>query len=310
MLFQLKEKNKFLQKNNNNFKKISNIISKVKSVAKNVIYMKNSLLSDDIDTALKSLEGKPKFNVEFSFGSYQVKTIRNSDSLMNNVKKLRFKIFFDEKNPNKIDSDEFDEECDHLVVIDKSKSKDYVVGTYRLLYRKSESIGVRFYSQSEFNITNILNKRSSLLEAGRSCVRKEYRDGRIIKLLWKGLATYIVKSKVEYIFGCASFPSSDHNRFLSQLSYLKHYHSPSEDLQTNPVDNLKAEFKVISKKKINNEKEFRSLPPLIKAYLRVGAYVGSGAVIDNNFDTTDVLIILDTKKLLKKYSNLSKGLTT
>jgi putative hemolysin len=178
------------------------------------------------------------------------------------------------------------------------------------LYRKSESAGVRFYSQSEFNITNILNKRSSLLEAGRSCVRKEYRDGRIIKLLWKGLATYIVKSKVEYIFGCASFPSSDHKRFLSQLSYLNHNHSPSEDLQTNPINNLKAEFKVISEKKINNEKEFRSLPPLIKAYLRVGAYVGSGAVIDKNFDTTDVLIILDTKKLLKKYSNLSKGLTT
>ena len=272
--------------------------------------MKNSFNSDDMDTPSKSLEGKPKFNVEFSFGTYQVKTIRNSDPLMNNVKKLRFKSFFDEKTPNKIDSDEFDELCDHLVVIDKSKSNDYVVGTYRLLYRKNEGIEIKFYSQSEFNIINILNKKSSLLEAGRSCVRKEYRDGRIIKLLWKGLATYIIKSNVEYIFGCASFPSSNYKRFLSQLSYLHYYHSPSEDLQTNPVNNLKAEFKLISKQKINNEKEFRSLPPLIKAYLRVGAYVGSGAVIDKNFDTTDVLIILDTKKLLKKYSNLSKGLTT
>ena len=309
MLFQLKEKNKLLEKNNNSLKKIRNIISKIKCIAKNTIHLKNSLNSDVVFASSKDLEGKPKFNVEFNFGSYQVKTIRNSDPLMSNVKKLRFKSFFDEKNLNKIDSDEFDELCDHLVVIDTSKSNDYVVGTYRLLYRQNEGIAVRFYSQSEFNITNILNKRSSLLEAGRSCVRKEYRNGRIIKLLWKGLATYIVKSNVEYIFGCASFPSSNHNRFLSQLSYLHHYHCPSEDLQTNPVDNLKAEFQVIGKEKISNEKEFRSLPPLIKAYLRVGAYVGSGAVIDKNFDTTDVLIILDTKKLLKKYSNLSKGLT-
>ncbi len=309
MLFQLKEKNKLLE-NNNKLKKIRNIISKIKCVAKNTIYLISSLKSDDMVISSKYLEGKPKFNVEFNFGSYQVKTIRDSDPLMRNVKKLRFKSFFDEKNLNKIDSDEFDELCDHLVVIDTSRSEDYVVGTYRLLYRQNEGIPVKFYSQSEFNIANILNKRSSLLEAGRSCVRKEYRDGRIIKLLWKGLATYIVKSNVEYIFGCASFPSSNHNRFLSQLSYLHHFHHPSEDLQTNPVDNLKAEFKVIDKQKINNEKEFRSLPPLIKAYLRVGAYVGSGAVIDKNFDTTDVLIILDTKKLLKKYSNLSKGLTT
>ena len=72
------------------------------------------------------------------------KTIRNSDPLMSNVKKLRFKSFFDEKTLNKIDSDEFDELCDHLVVIDKSKSDDYVVGTYRLLYRKNESISVKF----------------------------------------------------------------------------------------------------------------------------------------------------------------------
>ena len=310
MPFQLKEKNKLLEKNNDSFEKIRKIISKIRCIAKKTIYLKTFLNSDDMFALSKDLEEKPNFSVEFNFGSYQVKTIRNCDPLMSNVKKLRFKSFFDEKTFNKIDSDEFDELCDHLVVIDASKSDDYVVGTYRLLYRQNERIPVKFYSQSEFNIANILNKRSSLLEAGRSCVRKEYRDGRIIKLLWKGLATYIVKSNVEFIFGCASFPSSNHNRFLTQLSYLHHYHCPSEDLKTNPVDNLKAEFKIINKQKINNEKEFRSLPPLIKADLRVGAYVGSGAVIDKNFDTTDVLIILDTKKLLKKYSNLSKGLTT
>ena len=307
MLFQLKEKNKLFQRNNNNFTKISNLISKVKFVAKNVVYIRNWSNSGVMKTSSKiSNVVKPKFSVEFTFGHYQVKVIRNNDPLMENVKKLRFISFFDEMAPNKIDSDEFDELCDHLVVIDKSKSDDFVVGTYRLLFKNNETLDFKFYSQSEFNIKNLLNKNASLLEAGRSCVRKEYRDGRIIKLLWKALATYIVKSNVEYIFGCASFPSSDYKKFLSQLSYLHHYHHPSKDLQTNPLDKLKADFKIISKKKINNEKEFLSLPPLIKAYLRVGAYVGTGAVLDRDFDTTDVLIILDTKKLLKNIQTYQK----
>ena len=102
MLFQLKEKNKLLQKDNNKFEKIRNIISKVKYVAKNVIYVKNALNSYDMYPSSKSLEGKPKFNVEFRFGSYQVKTIRNSDSLMNNVKKLRFEIFEDFNSLSKV----------------------------------------------------------------------------------------------------------------------------------------------------------------------------------------------------------------
>ena len=159
MLFQLKEKNKLLEKNNNSFKKIRNIISTIKCIAKNTIYLKTSLNSDDMVASPKDLAGKPKFNIEFTFGSYQVKTIRNSDPLMSNVKKLRFESFFDEKNLNKIDSDEFDELCDHLVVIDTSKSNDYVVGTYRLLYRKNDGIVARFYSQSEFNITNIFKQK-------------------------------------------------------------------------------------------------------------------------------------------------------
>ena len=102
MLFQLKEKNKLLEKNKKSFKKIRNIISKIKYIAKNTIYLETSLNSEVMVTSSKDLEGKPKFNVEFNFGSYQVKTIRNSDPLMSNVKKLRFKSFFDEKNLNNL----------------------------------------------------------------------------------------------------------------------------------------------------------------------------------------------------------------
>ncbi len=306
MVFQLKEKNKLLTKNINNFNTFKSFLSKAKYVAKNVIYVRNwSDVDNKIFSKSNLFKNESRINIEFCYGTYLVKIIKNNDPLMANVKKLRFNSFFDESQVNAVDTDEFDELCDHLVVIDQSISNDYIVGTYRLLFRSSNNLNKTFYSQSEFDISNLLNKNVSLLEAGRSCVRKEYRDGRIIKLLWRALATYIIRSKVGYIFGCASFPSSNHKQFSKQLSYLHHNHNPSKNLETYPLKSLRANFEIYNKDQLNNECEFRSLPPLIKAYLRVGAYVGRGAVIDQIFNTTDVLIILDTKKLIKKYSNLS-----
>ena len=124
---------------------------------------------------------------------------------------MRQKSFFKNSKIKQSDSDEYDKFCDHLVVIDKSVSDDFVVGTYRLLLKPKFLARQRFYSESEFNITNLLaGNKFTLLEAGRSCVHEQYRDGRIIRLLWRGLATYIVNNRVDLIFGCASFPSSNY----------------------------------------------------------------------------------------------------
>ena len=307
MLFQLKEKNKLTSDNGiKNISKLKDIFSKVKYVAKQAVYVKNwsknRALPCSGDSNFKSVDLK----IRFTFGSYLVKIIKNNDPLMIQAKQLRFQSFFGGTCDTKVDSDEFDELCDHLVVIDKSVSENYVVGTYRLLLRQVSDASQKFYSQSEFDISNLFfQKDAVLLEAGRSCVKKEYRDGRIIKLLWRALAKYITNSRSNYIFGCASFPSSNSKIFSSQLSYLHHFHSPPKSLSTFPLEKLKAKFELIEKRLIDKESEFRKLPPLIKAYLRVGAYVGSGAIIDKNFNTTDVLIILDSKRLLKKYSDLS-----
>ena len=225
---------------------------------------------------------------------------------MNKVRELRQESFFKNSKEKGSDSDEFDKFCDHLVVIDKSISKDFVVGTYRLLLKPNFLKSQKFYSQSEFNIKNLLSfKKSTLLEAGRSCVHENYRDGRIIKLLWRGLATYILNNQVDLIFGCASFPSSNYKLFVKQLSYLYHFHRTPDYLNTEPVKKLKANFNILEKKSLNVEEIFRQLPPLIKAYIRVGAWIGPGAIIDKKFDTTDVLIVLNSKKILKKYSQLS-----
>ena len=310
MLFQLKKKK---QKSSQDPKlspkvdKIKTILKKVKFVARNVIYVKkwskNSPLLQKIKTENNSHIKSKKLN--FHHGSIELRIIDDTDELMHKVKKLRYESFFGESDKVKYDSDEFDKLCDHLVAIDKSISDDYVVGTYRLLLKPKFVKSQKFYSQSEFNISKLTKKKSlTLLEAGRSCVHKNYRDGSVIKLLWRGLATYIVKNQVDIVFGCASFPSSNHNLFRNQLSYLKHYHSSPKYLKTKPLWKLKVKFKTIDKKLLNSNEEFRKLPPLIKAYIRVGAFVGSGAIVDKEFDTTDVLIVLETKKMLKKYSKL------
>ena len=312
MLFQLKSKerkNKRNQQTSSKIDKLRSIISKVKFVAKNVVFVKKwSKLDENSFGCEKHFNARltRSRNFDFSIGSFSIKIINEPHPLMLKVKELRQKSFFGDSGQNNSDTDEFDKDCDHLIVIDKSVSKDFVVGTYRLLFKPGSVKLKKFYSQSEFDISNLLKKKSTtLLEAGRSCVHKDYRDGRIIKLLWRGLATYILSNKVELTFGCASFPSSKFDLFKNQLSYLHHYHRTPKKISSYPVDNLKANFKIVEKKLINNEEEFRNLPPLIKAYIRAGAWIGPGAVVDKKFNTTDVLIVLDTRKILKKYAQLS-----
>ena len=312
MVFQLKIKNKFAKNTTSkNIGKFKSILSKVKYVAKNVIYVKKwskdlkeekpkeiEYSSNDLKKSISSKQ------LDFSFKKYQIKIIRYPDPLLIKAKQLRQKSFFENSN-KKIDSDEFDQFCDHLVVIDKSVASDFVVGTYRLLLKEKNENYKRFYSESEFNISNLFKKNVSMLEAGRSCVDKNYRDGKIIKLLWRGLAFYIIQKKVDLIFGCASFPSSNYSEFKTQLSYLNHFHKPPQRFSTCPKDKLKADLDILPLENINKDEEFRLLPPLIKAYIRAGAWVGKGAVVDKKFNTTDVLIILKSENIIKKYSNLS-----
>ncbi len=312
MVFQLKKKNKFAgggRGTRKNIGKFKSILSKAKYVAKNVIYVKKWSAHMQ-EEKLKKIEYNSKKSISsqhlnFSFKNYQIKIIKHPDPLLIKAKQLRQKSFFEDSKEKKVDSDEFDEFCDHLVVVDKSVANDFVVGTYRLLHKGKSEKYRRFYSESEFDISNLFKKNISMLEAGRSCVDKNYRDGKIIKLLWRGLAFYIIKKKVDLIFGCASFPSSNYCEFKNQLSYLNHFHKPPQKYATSPKEKLKAEIDILSPKSIDKDHEFRSLPPLIKAYIRAGAWIGKGAVVDKRFNTTDVLIILKSQNIIKKYSNLS-----
>ena len=311
MLFLLKvdQKNKSNQGSFSKVEKLRDFFYKIRLVVNNFVYVKKSS-NKKIETNSCTYISRAIFSnsrsLDIHLGRFNLKIINDSHSLINKVKELRQKSFFKNSKTKQSDSDEYDKFCDHLVVIDKSVADDFVVGTYRLLLKPKLLDRQRFYSESEFDISNLLaSNKNTLLEAGRSCVHEQYRDGRIIRLLWRGLATYIVNNRVDLIFGCASFPSSNYKLFIKQLSYLYHYHRTPKSLRTRPVRKLKANFNVMHKDTIDVVQEFRNLPPLIKAYIRVGAWIGPGAIVDLKFDTTDVLIVLNSKKILKKYAQLS-----
>ena len=308
MVFQLKVKNKKFNHRLNEKKldKFRSIFTKVKLVAKNVVDVKGWSKKPIEAKKIRFFNNKDKNNIEFSFRNYIVKTVKEPNPIVSKSKELRYKSFFRENKKKTLDSDKFDDFCDHLVVIDKSISDNYVVGSYRLLLKPRNKKRIAFYSESEFNIEKLFkNKKLSLLEAGRSCVHKDYRDGRIIKLLWRGLASYILKKKVDLIFGCASFPSSDSQLFAKELSYLDLNHRPPKNFSCHPIENLRANYKRHISNRYDDKEIFRSLPPLIKAYIRAGAWIGEGAVCDYAFNTTDVLVILNSKNIIKKYTNLS-----
>ncbi|MDC3090862.1 GNAT family N-acetyltransferase [Rickettsiales bacterium] len=292
---------------------MKSIISKAGHFAKNVIYIKkfstNSIKKlEKFNTVL--LDYPNKVLVDFSVEKFHVKIIKSNDPLLKKAQKLRYESFLDglrnKKIKNKLDSDDYDKFCDHLVVIDTSISLNHVVGTYRLLNYSSSNSGVDLYTETEFNLKNLKKEKPMILEVGRSCVDRNYRDGRIIRLLWRGLSEYIVKKNIDYIIGCASFKSIDVEELKEELSYLHHYHLAPRKIRSQPLKEKRVEWKIIPKKKIKKSELFKKLPPLIKAYLRVGSWIGEGAIIDKEFGTIDVCIILKKKNILSKYLNMSE----
>ncbi|MDG1438474.1 MAG: GNAT family N-acyltransferase [Emcibacteraceae bacterium] len=234
--------------------------------------------------------------------------------------KLRYKIFFEEMGANpsenvkaeKRDFDDFDEICDHLFAIDNSKVGDErVVATYRLLREEKIDNMDDFYSTCEFDLTNLYNDHfrdlmgdRQLLELGRSCVKEEYRTNAVMHLMWKFIARYIDKHKIAYLFGCASLSGTDQSELEGQLSYLYHYHKTPDEYTIQPISCVGQKMNYFAKEDFEKRAARRALAPLVKGYLNLGCYIGDGAVIDEQFVTTDVFILLPIDRLEKRYLSL------
>ena len=225
------------------------------------------------------------------------------------AQRLRYEVFYEEYGAaadaeieaSKLDIDEYDAYADHLIVIDASESKEKIIGTYRMLRRAAaEEVG-QFYSSSEYNLDPLLSSESSLLELGRSCVLEHYRTRPVLQLLWQGIAEYITEHDIDLMFGCASLHSTDIKSISKPLSYLHHYHLAPEQLRPRAIKGRYINMNIIPQEDINARRVFAELPPLIKGYLRAGSCIGDGAVIDEQFNTTDIFIVVQTHLLADRY---------
>jgi putative hemolysin len=209
------------------------------------------------------------------------------------------------------DKDAFDKVCDHLLVIDHASQPEKaalrrrppVVGTYRLVGDAAAARCGGFYSESEFDIAGLLARHRNLrfLELGRSCVLPQYRTKRTVELLWHGIWSYVLQHRYDVMIGCASIEGTDPERLAHQLSFLHHFAGAPEAWRASAHASRRVEMNRMPKAAIDPKAALRELPPLIKGYLRVGAFIGDGAVIDHQFGTTDVLVVLPVAAINSRY---------
>jgi putative hemolysin len=240
----------------------------------------------------------------------QVIRLANSRDELDAAQALRYRVFYDEMGAKpdaqmqatRRDFDKFDTICDHLLVVDAERQDDPVVGTYRFIRREHARAAGSFYSASEYDITKLASFPGTVLELGRSCVDAGYRNRATMQLLWRGVSEYVNAYGIDLMFGCASLPGTDPQQLAVQLSYLYHYHLAPEALRATALPHRKVEMNLLPKEAIDPKRALASLPPLLKGYLRVGGFIGDGAVVDHQFNTTDVCIIVKTDLIEERYT--------
>ena len=245
-------------------------------------------------------------------GALEVR-IAETEAEIEAAQRLRYRVFYEEMaaaptpqmRTERRDFDKYDAFCDHLLVVDRNmrddKGQPVVVGTYRLLRGEVAALHGGFYTSSEFDLSPMLKTSTPatrLLELGRSCVLKSHRaKASTMQLLWRGNQLYIERYGIEIMFGCASFAGTDPDEHAMPLSYLHHFHSAPEEFRIRARPELYVDMNRMPKESIDLKDALRALPPLIKGYIRIGAFIGDGAVIDKQFGTTDVLIYFPVSRI-------------
>ncbi len=230
------------------------------------------------------------------------------------AQRLRYKVFYQEWGaiPDEValseerDAEAFDIVAEHLIVIDNARAAAGidcgVVGNYRLLRSEGDHTMREFYSAREFDISPLLFRPElRLLELGRSCVLREYRNRPVLQSLWKALAQYVSEHRIDLMFGCASFRGTDAAQFAEPLAYLHHHHLAQAALRPMATGKDRIAMDRMPEHEVDSARAFRAIEPLIRGYLRLGASVGEGACIDRQFNAIDVCMVLPTADLAAKY---------
>jgi putative hemolysin len=199
-----------------------------------------------------------------------------------------------------LERDRFDAHADHLLLLDRNRAArglSPVVGVYRLMREEQARAAGGFYSASEYDLGPLLKSGRRLLELGRSCLHPDYRGGAAMMHLWSGLADYVQRHAIELMFGVASFHGTDVEALAEPLSLLHARHLAPEEIRPRALAPHCRRMDMIPPEKIDRRRAMLATPALIKAYLRLGGFVGEGAFVDHAFNTTDVCLVLDTARL-------------
>lgn len=242
----------------------------------------------NVQHAVRTRSARPKLSVGLAHGRQEIE----------DAQRLRYRIFGEEmgaKLSNRIpgvDHDIYDPYCDHLIV--RNEDSGEVVGTYRILSpEKARSIG--YYSENEFDLTRLQHLRPRLVEIGRSCVHPDHRNGATIALLWSGLARYMQEGGYDYLTGCASVSMKDGGHQAASL-----YRRLAKD-HLGPI-----EYRVFPRCPLPmqalRQDEPCETPPLIKGYLRAGAWIIGEPAWDPDFNTADLPILMAMAKLDGRYA--------
>ena len=228
------------------------------------------------------------------------------------AQRLRYKVFVEElgaagngvDTEHRLETDRFDSWFDHLLLIDRRRDEEnleHVVGVYRLLRDEVASQCGGYYSDSEFDLSVLKNSGKRLLELGRSCVHRDYRESAAIYLLWNGLADYVLSHRIEIMFGVASFHGLDLSQFRHSMAYLHHRHLAPEDRRVRVPEAHYQSLNLMPLEEVDRRVALAAIPALIHGYMRMGAFVGDGAYIDREFNTIDVCVIVDIERMSARH---------
>ncbi|MEM7190393.1 MAG: GNAT family N-acyltransferase [Pseudomonadota bacterium] len=239
--------------------------------------------------------------------------LAESDADVAAAQRLRYRVFVEEMGatPNPSDaavrreSDDFDPYFEHLLLIDNETEnpdvENGVVGVYRLMRGERAREGIGFYGQNEYDLDKLLNYPRNTVELGRSCVDLDHRGGAGMHLLWTGLGEYVATHDVSIMFGVASFHGAEVEPLSQALSYLHHNHLAPQDLRVRAIDHAYVDMNILPADQVEKIEAMRQIPTLIKAYIRLGGFVGDGAYIDHEFNTVDVCLLMDTARMVQRY---------
>lgn len=244
---------------------------------------------------------KSKVNINVEVGPFILKTVTDTEELREALS-LRWEVFHSEmlgKKSGRLDIDAYDFDCDHLIIKEKRTGK--IIGTYRIRCSLHTN---NFYSANEFNIDTLLQQPGIKIELGRACIEKEFRRGAVISMLWRGIAEYMNATDAKILFGCATVMTEDPQEAALLQTYFENEGRvadvfkvlPTSDYSMPEIRKAKAQYQD-SLTETQRETAEALMPPLCRAYLKIGAFIGGEPAWDRDFRCVDFLTILQREDL-------------